>query len=271
MKKIVFTVLIAAAFASCSQTSAPAPEEAAPKAQKVLTPEEEFEARITDLKKKFKRRDANKDSLQAVYDAYLHDQAKLHMGEKLGLEITRSMAIDFNSRQLDSVMNLCELYKSDPQIMHLHKASKAAEATAPGTRFIDIAGEDCRNNKPNKLSSLIRNGKPSVVNFWSSWSIPGRDEIRKYIYELNANYGSRVNFVSIAVWEDSITFTHRATSELDMNWPCLYTGGKENSPTEAYGILGIPHVLLIGSDGIIKARGLRGNEIEAALKKELKR
>ena len=39
--------------------------------------------------------------------------------------------------------------------------------------------------------------------------------------------------------------------------------------TEEYGIMGIPHIMLIGADGVIKARGIRGPKIKEAIEAEL--
>lgn len=275
MKKIFLAIAIAATCFSCSQKAPEETKTADVKQEKVLTPEQEFQAHLNDLKKKFKRRGSNKDSLQLVYDNYLKEQAKIHLGDSLGLSITQSMASDFDSKQLDSVMNLCERYKNDPVLQELAHASIAAENTRVGRPYIDIAGEDVTTAKFDKkgkdisLSKIIAKGKPVLVNFWSSGSIASRNDMSKVIIPTFDEFEGKVNFLSVAVWEDSITFTHRAISELMIKWPCIYTGGKENSPTEQYGILKIPHVILIGKDGIIKARGIREEEIKAALLKEI--
>lgn len=274
MKKIFLAIAIAATFAGCSKQSEAdnaQPISSAVKQEKVLTPAQEFEQHINDLKKKFKRRGSNKDSLQVVYDNYMKEMSIKHQGDSLGLMIVKSMAIDYNSKQLDSVMNICELYRNDSQLQRLAKASVAVEATAVGKRYVDFSGIYPKSEKPFKLSSIVNQGKPVVVNFWASWSIASRDEIRKNIFEYATEYKGKVNFVSVAVWEDSVTFVNRAISELLMEWPVMYTEGRENSPTEAYGVLGIPHVMLIGKDGIIRGRNLRDEEIKAAIEKELRR
>ena len=277
MKKIFIVLMVAVAFVGCSQKNedtSTATEKAKAQAkakqeERMMSAEAQFEARINELKKLGKRRDANKDSLNAVYDAYLREQAQAHIGEKLGLEITRTLSVDYNCKQLDSVMNLCQLYKEDPELNKLYSAAKAAEATAPGAKYIDFVGEERKSNKPRPLSSYVGKGKPVVLTFWSSSSIASRDEIRKYIFPAVQEYRNKVNFVSTAVWEDTIYDAHRAASELEMDWTMLYAGQRENSPTDAYGVLRIPNTFIIGNDGIIKARNLRGEEIEAAIKKVL--
>jgi thiol-disulfide isomerase/thioredoxin len=276
MKKFFFAVMVAALFASCGQkdnnenaTEIAKALSKAKQEQRMMSPEAQFEARINELKKLGKRRDANKDSLQAVYDAYLQEQALAHIGDKLGLQITHTLCGEFTVQQLDSVMNLCELYKNDSILNEYYSAAKAAEATGVGKRYVDFECEERRGDIPTKFSNMFKHNKPVLLTFWTSSSIPSRNEIRDYIKPIVQQYRKKVLFVSAAVWEDTIYDAQRAASELEIIWPMLYSGKKVNSPTTPYGVLKLPYTILISRDGIIKARGLRGKEIEEAIKKEI--
>jgi ribosome assembly protein YihI (activator of Der GTPase) len=279
MKKFFYiAIMIAAVFAGCSNqgNEQNAAEEARAKSKakledRLTSPEAQFEARLQELKKLGKRRGVNKDSLQAVYDAYLQEQAMAHIGEDLGLKITHSLAVNFNYKQLDSVMNLCEVYKQDPELNRLYEAALNAEATGVGKRYVDFEAEERRGDKMTRLSKLMAKGKPIVLTFWTSSSIPCRNEIREFIQPIVQDYRKDVLFVCTAVMEDTIYDAQRAASELEIIWPMLYAGDKNNPPTKPYGVLHLPHTLIIGKDGIIKARGLRGAQIEEAIKKEIGR
>lgn len=276
MKKFIYAVVVAALFVGCGQknnnenaTEIAKALSKAKQEQRMMSPEAQFEARINELKKLGKRRDANKDSLQAVYDAYLQEQANAHIGDKLGLQITHSLCEEFNCKQLDSVMNLCELYKNDSILNMYYTAAKAAEATGVGKHYVDFECEERRGDVQTKFSNMFKHNKPVLLTFWTSSSIPSRNELRDYIKPIVQTYRKKVLFVSAAVWEDTIYDAQRAASELEIIWPMLYSGKKTNSPTTPYGVLRLPYTILIGRDGIIKARGLRGAEIEAAIKKEI--
>ena len=52
-----------------------------------------------------------------------------------------------------------------------------------------------------------------------------------------------------------------------MNW--LHINNCQSVPTDIYGVEGIPHLMLIGPDGTILARDLRGHDIEAEISKYL--
>lgn len=274
MKKIFFSLLAVVALFSCSQnneSNESKVKETKSAEAKALSPMQEFEATIKDLEKKGRRRGSNKDSLKVVYDNYLKEMSQKHAGDSLGLTITQSMAVAFTSKQIDSVLNVCELYKNDPTLQNLYHAAVAAEATAVGKKYIDVKGINVANDKAGlTLSSVVAKGKPVLVNFWNSANVPSRDVIRTYLFPMNDEYKGKVNFCSIAVWEDSITFVHRATDELMIDWPSIYTEGRENSPTDAYGVTTLPFVMLIGRDGVIKARGIKAEEIKDVLDAELK-
>jgi len=138
--------------------------------------------------------------------------------------------------------------------------------TAAGKPFIDLELTDYKTGKPIKLSKVI-NGKVAIIDFWASWCGPCRREIPNLakIYE---KYGKDKDFVlvSLNVW-DKPEGQAKAIKDMGMVWTQL-TDTTRNA-TDTYGVDGIPQILLIGKDGVIIARDLRGEEIEVAVKKAL--
>ena len=73
--------------------------------------------------------------------------------------------------------------------------------------------------------------------------------------------------LSVAVW-DKPEATVEAAAEHGVTWNQIINAQKV--PTDLYGIDGIPHILLIGPDGVILKRNLRGEDIEATVAQYVK-
>lgn len=151
-----------------------------------------------------------------------------------------------------------------PLVEQLAKLEKLSH-TAVGKPFIDLDLTDYKTGKSVKLSKVIK-GKVALIDFWASWCRPCRAEI-PHIAKIYEKYGGK-DFVviSLNVW-DKPAAQAKAIKDLNMTWTQL-TDATQNA-TNVYGVDGIPQILLIGNDGKILARDLRGDDIEEAVKKAL--
>lgn len=147
-------------------------------------------------------------------------------------------------------------------------AMERVSHTAPGKQFIDLDLTDYKTGKPIKLSKVIK-GKVALIDFWASWCGPCRREIPN-LAKIHEKYGEDKDFVlvSLNVW-DKPDAQAKAIKDMKMVWTQL-TDATRNA-TDTYGVDGIPQILLIGKDGKIIARDLRGADIEPAVKKALGR
>lgn len=145
----------------------------------------------------------------------------------------------------------------------------AAKATEIGAMAPDFTQNDV-NDKPVKLSDF--RGKYVLLDFWASWCGPCRAEnpnvVEAYNKFKDRNFtvlgvsldqpGKKENWLK-AIEADKLTWTN--VSDLKF-W--------NNEAAKLYGVRGIPQNYLIGPDGKIVAKDLRGEQLQERLAELLK-
>lgn len=188
-----------------------------------------------------------------------------HKNDLLGVRMFNTLAYYYNYDELKAALDsACDEIKNNPTFLAKLESKKAAEETAVGQKYVDITGINILTGDSLSLSSYIGK-KLTLIDFWASWCGPCRREIPN-IAKVAEKYKRQLNVVGIAVW-DQPHDTKRAMKELNITWPVIF----ERSASEPYGVLGIPHLVLIDKDGTILARGFHGEGIEAAVKEALKK
>jgi len=144
------------------------------------------------------------------------------------------------------------------------------QATAEGKKFTDftvVQDPDHPEKSTVKLSDYVGKGKYILVDFWASWCAPCRKEIPNVAAVWKKYAGTDFDVLSIAVW-DKPEDTEKAAAQHGVKWNQIINASK--TPTELYGIEGIPQIMLFGPDGTILHRDLRGAVIEQTVAKYVK-
>ena len=86
--------------------------------------------------------------------------------------------------------------------------------------------------------------------------------------DLYAKYHDKgLDIVGVAVWDEPAN-TLAAIKSHGLVWPNIINA--QTVPTDLYGIMGIPCILLIGPDGTILSRDKQGDELVADVEKYIK-
>lgn len=143
------------------------------------------------------------------------------------------------------------------------------EKTAEGQPFADIVAKT-PEGKDIKLSDYVGKSKLVLVDFWASWCGPCMMEMPNVVkaYEEYKSKGLEIVGVSL---DNKAENWQKALVEQKMTWPQmsdLKAWKCEGAAT--YGVRAIPATVLIGEDGKIVARNLRGGELLSKIAEILK-
>lgn len=174
--------------------------------------------------------------------------------------------------ELNKKMPTSEYNKDFQKIaLQLRSAKDAAQAeanaeklTAVGSMAPDFEIPN-REGKKVKLSSL--RGKVVLLDFWASWCRPCRMENPNVVAAYNKYKAKGFTVMSVSQDNDRERWL-QAIQQDGLTWENHVSDLQNNQEASAkYGIKYIPTTFLIGKDGKIIAKNLRGEALENELKK----
>lgn len=166
--------------------------------------------------------------------------SKLHAGEAKNSEYVK---------EIENAVKELEAFEASDALTKVGKE-------APDFTFTNIKGES------KSLTSL--RGKVVLIDFWASWCTPCRAESPNVVAIYKKYNNKKFDIISISLdrdeqpWKDAI-------QKDGLIWDNHFWD-KEGKIANIYGVKTIPHTLLVGKDGTILYKDLRGDELAVAVK-----
>jgi thiol-disulfide isomerase/thioredoxin len=168
--------------------------------------------------------------------------------------------VEMNAAKFEELYDqLSENQRDFAPLQSIIDVMNTAKNTAAGMMFTDFTIENGNLDGTSvSFSDYVGKGKYVLVDFWASWCGPCIAEIPKLIEMYQKHHSDKFDILGVAVW-DRRENTVQAIHEHKLPWLQIVDAG--SIPTELYGIRGIPHIMLVGPDGKIVARDLRGEAL----------
>lgn len=225
-----------------------------------------FEDLMTEYNKK-ETTDARRDEIRKIYDE-TYETPVSQLSEKMIDDNLDNIigAVIFYSTQLedDKCIDILSKagpdFKNYPPVQRIQKRFDAIALTSAGKQFVDFELAD-PEGKMHKLSEYAGKGNYVLVDFWASWCGPCRGEMPNFV-KLYAEYHQKgFEIVGVSLDKDKDAWVN-GIAKLGITWPQISDIKYWDCvPAKTYGVNSIPATVLIGPDGKIIARNLRGEEL----------
>ena len=168
-----------------------------------------------------------------------------------------------------------EARKFYDQLTHDFPATDAGKKAAGALKRLDLAGKSMELKGPGLDGQLVDaarfKGKTLLITFWASWAEPVRRDLPELVKLYQKNRSKDFEVIGVNLDNDRATLD-AFLKDNPLPWPQIFEpGGIEKSrfATE-YGIIALPTMVLIDSQGKVLNRNIRtAAELERQLDKAL--
>ena len=198
------------------------------------------------------------------YHAYQFDFIKNHPDSYIAHYILDDLKTDI---ELAQVKELADILTGESVFRdNVNNFIESNMRVELGQPFMDFTLQT-KDGKDVNLAEVIKNNKVTMIDFWASWCGPCRNEnpVVKAAYEKYHAKGLEIIGISVdrneAMWLQAV--------EEDA-LPYIQVRDAEGNVGDDYAVVYIPSNFLYDQNGVMVAKGLRGEELEAKLAELLK-
>lgn len=217
---------------------------------------------------------ANPEEQQAVVDESIRlavETIKANSNNLLGATMFSGIMPQIEAEEAEELIaGLAEELQAREEIVSAKEYLEQKKLTEVGKDYIDITLPDTEGEAV-ALSSVMGNGKWTLLDFWATWCGPCRQQI-PYIVEAYNEFKDK-GFQVVAVSLDRSEEAWKAYLEPNgmAEWVNLIGSTTEQAAEEVnkYAFMTIPTNFLISPEGKIVARNLHDNELKELLQVKL--
>lgn len=183
---------------------------------------------------------------------------KANMATKAGEFMFSSSFRGFSEEQLKELLPLADsTFRNLPQIKSMENELSRI-VPKEGDKYEDVELM-AQSGTPAKLSDYVGKSKCVLIDFWASWCGPCIQEMPSLVKMYDKYKSKGFEIVGLSVDEDKTAWAE-AIKANNMKWVQLVDISQEASMI--YRVSSIPHTILVDGNGVIIAKGLRGQDLE---------